>query len=133
MKLNEEIIEFLEDNPAEIATVDDDGNPNVTPKGSLQAIDEETIVYAEMYPDGKTAENIKENSKVAVSVVDYSEQKAYMIRGEASLVNEGEVYDKVVESVKEAPMDLPKPDFAGKIKVKKIIDHSAGPEAGKEI
>ncbi|OKY78944.1 MAG: Pyridoxine 5'-phosphate oxidase family protein containing flavin binding domain [Candidatus Methanohalarchaeum thermophilum] len=130
--LNEELIEFIENNSCEVATVDEKGIPNVAPKGSLKAMDNETIVYADMYP-GRTSENIKKNPEVAISVVNYQEMEGYEIKGKAELLDSGPIYDKVVEEVSKLPMDLPKPEYAVKVKVKKVINHTPGPNAGKEL
>ncbi|OUJ18785.1 Pyridoxine 5'-phosphate oxidase family protein containing flavin binding domain [Methanonatronarchaeum thermophilum] len=132
-ELNEKLIEFMENNPAEIATIDEDGNPHIAPKGSLITIDKETIAYAEMYPNGQTAKNIKNNGKTAISIVDYPNQKSYMIKGKTELKNKGKIYEQIVETIKQLPIDLPTPQYAGIITIKEIINHSVGPEAGKKL
>ncbi|GEM_PF-4383385 len=95
-RLTDELMEFMENNPAELATADKDGVPHVAPKGSVVVVDEDTIAYAEMYPEGRSAQNVRETGKAAVSIVDYPNQKAYMIRGDAELKDEGDAYKKIV-------------------------------------
>mgnify|MGYP005851940123 CR=1 FL=1 len=61
-KMPKEVVEFFQQDPVKvpkvIATVDANGVPNVVPKGSLMAVDEETIAYADLAP-GKTRSNLK--------------------------------------------------------------------------
>ncbi|UOY09377.1 pyridoxamine 5'-phosphate oxidase family protein [Methanonatronarchaeum sp. AMET6-2] len=132
-RLTDELMEFMENNPAELATADKDGVPHVAPKGSVVVVDEDTIAYAEMYPEGRSAQNVRETGKAAVSIVDYPNQKAYMIRGDAELKDEGDSYKKIVEVIEQLPVDLPTPKYAGIIRIKEVINHSVGPEAGEKI
>ena len=46
-KLTDEMKTMLERQLAIVATASKDGAPNVGPKGSLYAVDEETLVYSE--------------------------------------------------------------------------------------
>ena len=50
-----------------MASVDKGGTLNIVPKGSLNAIDGETIAYAEIV-GGKTKENLESTGKVAITV-----------------------------------------------------------------
>lgn len=132
VEIGDEIKDFIEENPALVATSSSEGVPNVVPKGSLQLLDDENLVYAELF-DGTTTGNIKENPNVSVSVVDFEEQKGYQLKGEASLLDSGGVYEKVVEAIENLPMDLPKPQYAVKIKVGEIFNLTPGPDAGEKV
>jgi hypothetical protein len=55
------------------------------------------------------------------------------IKGSAELLTSGTVHDKVVEELKQAPMELPAPKYVVKIAVNSVYDQSVGPDAGKRI
>ena len=69
-KMPKEVMELFQQDPQSvpkvIATVDASGIPNVAPKGSLTAIDEETIAFADL-AGGKTRANMEANPKVAIA------------------------------------------------------------------
>lgn len=132
VKIKKDIANFIEKNPGLIATSAPSGTPNVVPKGSLKVLDEENLVYADLF-GGKTTENIKNNPTVAISVVDFEGMKGYQLKGKASLIDSGAVYEKIVKTIEKLPMDLPKPRYAVKIQVKEIYDLTPGPNAGKKI
>ena len=59
-KMPKEVIDMLRDTRASktLATCDDAGKLNVVPKGSLTAVDEETMAFADILGD-KTNVNLK--------------------------------------------------------------------------
>jgi predicted pyridoxine 5'-phosphate oxidase superfamily flavin-nucleotide-binding protein len=63
-----------------LATVDEDGRPNVVYIGSLRAADEETIIYADAL-GVKTKQNLKPNKPVAASVLVLDKSISYQIKG----------------------------------------------------
>lgn len=73
-RMPKEVVELLRQDPQKvskvIATVDSNGVPNVVPnvvpKGSLTAIDDETIAFADL-AGGKTRANMEANAKVSVA------------------------------------------------------------------
>lgn len=132
-KIPKDIQRFIRETPlAYVATVSEDGVPNIAPKGSLRIIDDETLLFAELFP-GKTSRNLKANRRVAIAFVKPDRFEGYQIKGEAEVVTEGEVYERTVEAILKLLMDLPKPRAAAVIKVKEIYLLSPGPDAGRKI
>ncbi len=119
-------------NLAYVSTSSKDGVPNVAPKGSMRLMDEETLLFADLFP-GKTSENLKENSNISVAFVKPDTFEGYQVKGRAELLTSGDIYEKTVEAISKAPMDLPKPHAAVVIKVDKVYNLAPGPEAGEKV
>lgn len=71
-----------------IATVDPDGAPNLSPKGTFIALDDDTLAFAEMRSPN-TVRNIATNPKVAVNVIDVFGRMGAMFKGDARFVERG--------------------------------------------
>jgi predicted pyridoxine 5'-phosphate oxidase superfamily flavin-nucleotide-binding protein len=132
VKIPNEVKEFMPGKTAWVGTVSSDGMPNVTPKGTIRVLDDEHLVFADLFLK-KTHENVLANPKVAVTVVDEKSAKGYQIKGTAEHIDSGPLYDQTVEELKKAPVELPVPKYVVKIKVESVFDQSAGPNAGNRI
>lgn len=130
--ISTELQEFIKGKLGWVATVDKNGMPNVTPKGTIQVLDESTIIFADLF-SVKTRENLVNNPNVAVTLVDHEKAAGYQFKGKAELLDSGPVYDNVKEALKKAPKPLPEPKYVAMITVEEIYDQSPGPNAGKKI
>ncbi len=72
-----------------IATVNADGSPNVSPKGTFVPLDGHTIAFAEMRSP-QTLANIARDGRVEVNFVDPFGRKGFRFRGAARLVMRGD-------------------------------------------
>ena len=124
--------DFLPGKLAWVATASRDGVPNVTPKGSLKLMDENHVLFADLF-SLKTRKNLLENSKVAVTVVDAATAKGYQLKGIAEIITSGPLFEDASKQLKEAPRALPPLHHVVKITVEAVFDQSVGPEAGKQI
>lgn len=131
-RIPDEVQEFLKGKMAWVATATSDGMPNTTPKGSVQVIDDEHVVFADLF-SRKTRENLQANPKVAITVADEATFKGYQIKGSAEILDSGPLFDQMAEELKKAPMDLPPLQYVVHITVESVYDQSVGPEAGKQI
>ena len=131
-KIPKELQEFMKGKMAWVATASPDGVPNTTPKGTVQVIDDEHIIFADLF-SLKTRDNLQKNPKVAVTVVDLEKYKGYQFKGSAQLVDSGPMFDQMVEQLKKAPMQLPHPKYVVIITVDSVFDQSVGPKAGQQI
>lgn len=131
-KIPQEVQEFIKGKMAWVATASRDGVPNVTPKGSAQVLDDEHLIFADLY-SLKTRENLKANPKVAVTVTDVSSLKGYQLKGSVEMLTAGPIFDQVAERLKKAPKKMPPLNYVVKITVDSIYDQSVGPEAGRKI
>ncbi|MBM4237448.1 MAG: pyridoxamine 5'-phosphate oxidase family protein [Euryarchaeota archaeon] len=126
VKMTEEVREFIgKIRPAYLATASKDGTPNIAPKGSLTAIDDETLLYADIVP-GKTRENLKEYPKVAVSWADPTTLRGVQIKGTAKSISSGKVYKETCKKIAALPIKFPKPNAAVLIKIEEIFDSAPG-------
>jgi predicted pyridoxine 5'-phosphate oxidase superfamily flavin-nucleotide-binding protein len=125
-KLTQEMKDLIEaQKVCFVATVDQRGKPNVSPKGSIYVVDDETLAFADLY-SRKTRANLKMNPTIALAVVDLKAFKGYQFKGRAELMEEGNVYNDVVCYLQTLPMKLPDPQYVVKIKVEEIFDLGMG-------
>lgn len=124
--------DFLPGKLAWVATASRDGLPNVTPKGTLKLLDDQHVVFADLF-SLKTRKNLEENTKVAVTVVDTTTLKGYQLKGTAEVLSSGPLVDKTSEELKASPKAMPPVRYVVKITVESVFDQSVGPEAGKQI
>ena len=125
-----EIQDFLSCKLAWVGTADKSGVPNLSPKGTLKVLDDQTLVFADLF-SLKTRAALEQNPQVAVAVID--KITGYQMKGKAELLDKGDLYDGVTGEVKKAMPDLPGPKYAVKITVEAIYSLSPGPDAGKKL
>ena len=78
-----------------IATVCPDGTPNLSPKGTITAWDDDHLVFADIRSPGTIA-NLRTNPSIEVNVVDQLVRKGYRFKGSAEIHTEGEVFERGV-------------------------------------
>ena len=71
-----------------VATVSADGTPNLSPKGTMQVLDEQHIVFADIRSPGTMA-NIARNPAMEINFVDPFSRKGYRFKGTARVVAKG--------------------------------------------
>ena len=59
-----------------VATVCPDGTPNLSPKGTVMVLDDDTLVFADIRSPGTIA-NLRSNPVVEINVVDPVVRKGY--------------------------------------------------------
>jgi len=124
--------EFLPRKMAWVATSSPDGTPNVTPKGTLRMLDDQHVMFADLF-SLKTRQNLEKNPKVAVTVIDTASAKGYQLKGTAELISSGPLFDQFDKELNRAMLSLPPLKYVVKIAVESVYDQSGGPDAGKQI
>ena len=71
-----------------VATVSADGTPNLSPKGTMQVLDDEHIVFADIRSPGTMA-NIARSPAMEINFVDPFNRKGYRFKGTARAVAKG--------------------------------------------
>jgi len=90
--LTKEIIEFFKQVPImALATVDNEGVPNVSAIASKKVIDENTLWTIDTFHK-KTLQNIKQNGRVSIAL--WKDSVGYQIKGKATHYTEGPVFEK---------------------------------------
>jgi predicted pyridoxine 5'-phosphate oxidase superfamily flavin-nucleotide-binding protein len=120
-KMTKDVMDMLNDSQASkvIATCDSESTLNVVHKGTLAALDEETIAFADIF-DGKTNRNLKAINKAAVAVFKTDlPPVGYQVKGTfQEFQTSGQVFDTFARQVKELlNMDI---NGVGLIKVDEV-------------
>jgi len=84
-----------------VATVDADGSPNLSPKGTTAVWDDDHLVFADLASPGTIA-NIRRNPSIEICMVDIFMRKGYRFKGTAHIVTEGPVFEGVLNTYKSA-------------------------------
>ena len=79
-----------------VATVSNDGTPNLSPKGTIVVMNESTLVFADIRSP-QTIQNLQNNPSVEINVVDPFQRLGYRFKGECKIINEGPEFDKILD------------------------------------
>ena len=78
-----------------VATVCADGTPNVSPKGTISVLDDDHLMFADIRSPGTVA-NLRKNPSIEVNVVDPLVRKGYRFKGQASVLEAGAEFERVL-------------------------------------
>ena len=125
-KLTREMKDLIEEQKISyVATADKNGKVNVSPKGSIRVVDDETVAFADLY-SRKTRENLRLNPHIALAVVDPRSLKGYQFKGKGELLEEGRLYDDMIQYLGTLPFKLPDPQYIVKVKVEEVFNLALG-------
>lgn len=130
-KMPKEVMDIFNDlkSTKVLATAGTLSEINVVPKGSLRAIDEETIAFADIF-GGKTNKNLELNNKVAALALGAEPGTGYQVKGTfQGFLTSGELFDKFSENARQRKMNV---KAVGTIKVEEVYTVGA-PLPGKKI
>ena len=85
-----------------VATCHSHGYPNVAPKFLIK-IDED-FIYLVDFVDGRTLENLKNNPRVSLSIVNREDIKGYVFNGSAKIIESGADFDEVLKELDKREM-----------------------------
>jgi len=95
-RLTEHMKQLIQEQPVVyVATSDNQGRPNVSPKGVLKILNDDRLVFGDLF-SLKTRTNLQANPQVAVAVVNPQAYEGYQFKGRAELV-EGPLLEEVTE------------------------------------
>lgn len=72
-----------------VATVNADGSPNLSPKGTFVVLDDERIAFLDIRSPG-TSRNLASGSAVEVNFVDPISRKGFRFKGHAQVLESGD-------------------------------------------
>ena len=84
-----------------VATVCPDGTPNLSPKGTVMAWDEEHLIFADIHSPGSVS-NLRLNPSIEINVVDIFCRKGYRFKGKGQVLGEGTLFNEIVSFYKAA-------------------------------
>ena len=82
-----------------VATVSLDGTPNLSPKGTIIAWDQNTLAFANIHSP-QTVKNLKNNPSIEINVVDPFSRKGYRFKGIAKIISNGKQYEEILSFYK---------------------------------
>jgi predicted pyridoxine 5'-phosphate oxidase superfamily flavin-nucleotide-binding protein len=86
------------------ATVNADGTPNLSHKGTTSVYDDEHLFFADIRSP-QTVANLRANPVIEVNVVDVFSRRGYRFRGTATIHEEDDVYRCALELLRERNYD----------------------------
>ncbi len=96
-KISDEIKHFLERQKLGfVATISPDNTPNVSPKGTILAWDDEHLIFADIRSP-QTISNLENNSSVEINVVDPILRKGYRFKGKGMILKDNEEFSKILK------------------------------------
>ena len=128
--LTQEMKDMIATQQCFVGTVNADGTPNVAPKRSTRVLSEDSLIFTEG-TGGATYANIKRGSKVSISIVNREIIDGYRFIGNASLQDNGALYEQA--AAMSAKLGMPKPYAVVIIYIEEIHSLKPGPTAGKKI
>ena len=99
--MTKEAMDLFRDSQASklLATIDSNGMPSMAPKGSLIAIDDETLAFAEI-AGGKSRTNLEVTNKVAAAA--FKTAAGYQIKGTfQGFQSGGPLFDEYAQLIKQ--------------------------------
>ncbi|MCX5656848.1 MAG: pyridoxamine 5'-phosphate oxidase family protein [Candidatus Omnitrophica bacterium] len=87
-----------------IASCDFENRPNAVPKFFLKI--EGNFIYLIDYVLGRTFNNLKNNPRVSLAIMDNNALKGYQVNGTAKIVGKGILYKKMIAELKAKEIDF---------------------------
>jgi hypothetical protein len=78
-----------------VATVCPDGTPNLSPKGTVAAWDDDHLIFADICSP-RTVANLRANPAVEVNVVDQFARRGYRFKGTGTVLKDGPAFDEAI-------------------------------------
>lgn len=76
-----------------VATVDADGTPNLSPKGTIAVLDDDHLMFADL-ASPRTIENLRRNATIELNVVDPVTRTGYRFKGRGVVYGEGKRFEQ---------------------------------------
>ena len=83
-----------------VATVDEDGTPNLSPKATTVVFDDDHIAFADIRSP-RTVANVRRGGAMEINVIDAIVRKGFRFKGRAEVITEGPLLDRLLETMAE--------------------------------
>ena len=90
--LTDEMRRMVDNGLGFVATVNADGTPNLSPKGTVAVWDDDRLVFADI-ASPNTSANLERNAAVEINVVDPLIRRGYRFAGTADVHRAGATFD----------------------------------------
>lgn len=130
IRLTEDMKQMIANNLAYVATVDNDGNPDIGPKMSVGVLDDTHLFFYERTAR-QTLRNMRANGKLVIAVANLESKKGYRFFGTLNLHKDDEIYADAITFADEH--GLKHPAVVPVLAVRRVDLLDAGPKAGTTI
>ena len=89
-----------------VATVSENGIPNLSPKGTIIIWDENTLAFADIRSPN-TIKNLENNANLEINVVDPLLRKGFRFKGQGIIIKNGETYEAILSRYRENGIKSP--------------------------
>ena len=87
-----------------LGTCDEEGKPNISLKGIVD-VDANKLYFFDLFM-AKTRKNLEKNPRLSFFVMDLDSSVGYQLKGKATIIEEGEVYEKYLKMWERKRNDL---------------------------
>ena len=95
-KISESVKKFLDSQKlGYVATVSEDGTPNLSPKGTIISWDANTLAFADIRSPN-TMKNLEKNPNLEINVVDPLLRKGFRFKGLGRIIENGPIYEAIL-------------------------------------
>ena len=95
-KISESVKQFLDQQKlGYIATISENNTPNLSPKGTIIAWDDKTLVFADIHSPN-TIKNLERNPHLEINVVDPLLRRGYRFSGKGSVIKTGGEFEAIL-------------------------------------
>ncbi len=106
-KISESVKKFLNTQKlGYVATVSENGTPNLSPKGTIIAWDENTLAFADIRSPN-TMRNLEKNPNLEINVVDPFLRKGFRFKGQGRITKNGQTYEAILSHYREVGIKSP--------------------------
>ena len=89
-----------------VATVNADGTPNLSPKGTIGVLDDDHLAFGDIRSP-RTVENLRARPAVEINVLDPIGRRGYRFRGTAEIVDPGPRFDALEATFRARGLEHP--------------------------
>ena len=89
-----------------VATVNEDGTPNLSPKGTIGVLDDDHLAFGDIRSP-RTVQNLRHRPTIEINVLDPIGRKGYRFRGRAEIVDPGARFDELVATFRARGLEHP--------------------------
>ena len=108
---------------AYVATASPDGVPHCVPKGSMDILGDEHLVFADVYA-GTTKHNIEANPRIAVTIVNPAAYRGYQFKGIATIVPPGDEFDRIAAQAQRGQLHFKRASHLVTVEVTEVVNLS---------
>ncbi len=106
-KISESIKKFLNvQKLGYVATISENGTPNLSPKGTIIAWDENTLAFADIRSPN-TMRNLEKNPNLEINVVDPLLRKGFRFKGQGTIIKNGAMYEAILNHYRKSGIKSP--------------------------